>query len=833
MPSKVWFKTILVAALVAAAGLVFSALASPTILGPDGINREEWNVFAEINSHRSNNGLPTVVLSRKLSNVAAAWSRQMASDDSLYHPTRVWLENRVRAQGYPWQYPYVADICAGGVAFSGETAQQAINAWRASTLHNNVILERGSWSMADWRAVGIGQVYDSSTNKWFWTAIFGEVNDGDNIGAPHDNIDPSVSITNPANGSTVRGVVTVTASASDTSGIAFVEFYLNPQPSPPWTTLQSTDGTSPYTHIWDTTTYPYGSATWGAKAYDQNGNTEYTTVTVNVDNTPPPQVTGLTVTDTHDGRLDLSWNPNPAPDLKEYWVYRSTTSGVTGSQIATVTAPSHSYQDTGLTNGQTYYYRVSAVDNAGNEGPKSAQASGTPTASHGDVRFKGTITTDENHGVIPICYGDYFVTVTVTQILDDPENLLVIGMSVEVCYQNPLNINAGENIEVYGHYWKYMGPMQLVGRVAASGDSYYIRGENGPVRFTGTVITGEQYGDFVCYGSHYVEVSITQILDDPKHLLRTGGSLEVCYENPLSLEQGDNVEIDGYYWKHFGPMQAMGRVEASYITTMAAPEPALQVPDELCEAQGKTISATDVCNNNIGYSDPGPAGGEPHCVTADCCGWYQKSHVHDLGRIILKSDLIVEYIPGFSDGCKDTVTIAVSADNRNWTTVRTLPTTTVDLNPPHQTWKKYMVKIHAVTSYRYVKVTIPKCYNDYSAVYVCEEIIPPAKAVTLTVKAMAGQKIQMGPITIVSWIEVNVPITSPWEVLTTPFSKDVEEGQAVLLIAPPQMMMLFGTRQFSEWKCNGNIYSGNSLLITTNRDMVCTAYYRMPEEPEG
>lgn len=79
----------------------------------------------------------------------------------------------------------------------------------------------------------------------------------------------------------------------------------------------------------------------------------------------------MTVTDAYEGKLDLAWNPNTEPDLDHYNVYRD------GVKIAEATT--NSYQDTGLTNGQSYTYQVSAVDTDGNEGQKSEEVSGTPT----------------------------------------------------------------------------------------------------------------------------------------------------------------------------------------------------------------------------------------------------------------------------------------------------------------------------------------------------------------------------------------------------------------------------------------------------------------------
>jgi subtilisin len=93
---------------------------------------------------------------------------------------------------------------------------------------------------------------------------------------------------------------------------------------------------------------------------------------------PPAQVTGLTITTVSSSRLDLSWNANSESDLNHYNVYRSTASGGTYELVGSPTT--NSYSDTGLTASTTYYYKVGAEDNAGNEGLLSEEAAGT-TAS--------------------------------------------------------------------------------------------------------------------------------------------------------------------------------------------------------------------------------------------------------------------------------------------------------------------------------------------------------------------------------------------------------------------------------------------------------------------
>ena len=97
------------------------------------------------------------------------------------------------------------------------------------------------------------------------------------------------------------------------------------------------------------------------------------------DSTAPAAPTGLTAT-AGNQKVTLSWTANTESDLSKYRVYRSTTTGFTPSssnQIAEPTA--NTYSDQNLTNDTTYYYKISAVDNAGNESGYSSEVTATPT----------------------------------------------------------------------------------------------------------------------------------------------------------------------------------------------------------------------------------------------------------------------------------------------------------------------------------------------------------------------------------------------------------------------------------------------------------------------
>jgi chitodextrinase len=65
--------------------------------------------------------------------------------------------------------------------------------------------------------------------------------------------------------------------------------------------------------------------------------------------------------------VTLTWAPSTASDLAGYKIYRSTTSGVYGTALATVPAGTVTYQATGLSANTTYFFVITAYDSAGNE----------------------------------------------------------------------------------------------------------------------------------------------------------------------------------------------------------------------------------------------------------------------------------------------------------------------------------------------------------------------------------------------------------------------------------------------------------------------------------
>jgi len=93
-------------------------------------------------------------------------------------------------------------------------------------------------------------------------------------------------------------------------------------------------------------------------------------------------VTELEVTATSDSQLELElvWKANIEPDVGQYNVYRSETSGGEFSLIGSSTT--NSYSDTGLEAETIYYYTVEAVETSDNVGEPSDPASDTTLAAN-------------------------------------------------------------------------------------------------------------------------------------------------------------------------------------------------------------------------------------------------------------------------------------------------------------------------------------------------------------------------------------------------------------------------------------------------------------------
>jgi fibronectin type 3 domain-containing protein len=111
----------------------------------------------------------------------------------------------------------------------------------------------------------------------------------------------------------------------------------------------------------------------------------------------PSAPTGLRATGGN-AQISLVWTASSG--ATSYNIKRSATTGGPYSQVATASVPS--LVDTGLTNGTTYFYVVSALNSVG-ESPDSAPASATAANTPVDVTI--TISPANTHPISPYIYG--------------------------------------------------------------------------------------------------------------------------------------------------------------------------------------------------------------------------------------------------------------------------------------------------------------------------------------------------------------------------------------------------------------------------------------------
>lgn len=103
------------------------------------------------------------------------------------------------------------------------------------------------------------------------------------------------------------------------------------------------------------------------------------------DITPPLAPAGLATDTVEDTSFRLTWSSNSEPDLNHYNIYRSTEEFTGFSIIGQATPGQTTFTVDGLVAGTTYYVKMTAVDNVGNESEFSATVSATPVAVFWDT----------------------------------------------------------------------------------------------------------------------------------------------------------------------------------------------------------------------------------------------------------------------------------------------------------------------------------------------------------------------------------------------------------------------------------------------------------------
>ncbi|MGS2762863.1 MBG domain-containing protein, partial [Sinomicrobium sp. M5D2P9] len=237
-----------------------------------------------------------------------------------------------------------------------------------------------------------------------------------------------------------------------------------------------------------------------------NGNTASNVFRYDYDTTAPVVPEGLEAVP-GDSEVILNWTANPESDLAHYKIYGGTTADPT-TLLETVNTPLTTYTHGGLTNGTRYYYRISAVDNAGNESEETAGVNALPKGNqaisfdaltdqtYGDAPFALTATASSGLTVsytssdpsVASVSGDILtvhqvgtVEITASQAGNDMYNAATTVARSLIIHPKAITITAGDQTKVYGEddpEWTYTYSPELVSGDNFSGTLERVPGED-------------------------------------------------------------------------------------------------------------------------------------------------------------------------------------------------------------------------------------------------------------------------------------------------------------------------------------------------------------------
>lgn len=196
----------------------------------------------------------------------------------------------------------------GQVTFSGDPTYFAVYFWQGTSMATPHVSALAAMIIGKGIASGptaVEQVLEATSDNLGaagWDQYFGNgiINTGRALGYQAVDAPPTVTLTAPSNGATVKGTVTIWANASDDKGVTRVDFKVD------GVTVGS-DTTSSYSYAWNSTNVTDGSHTITAVATDSAGQTTTSAArTVTVDNIPD-SVTVLFEDGFASGTLTQKW----------------------------------------------------------------------------------------------------------------------------------------------------------------------------------------------------------------------------------------------------------------------------------------------------------------------------------------------------------------------------------------------------------------------------------------------------------------------------------------------------------------------------------------------
>jgi hypothetical protein len=130
---------------------------------------------------------------------------------------------------------------------------------------------------------------------------------------------------------------------------------------------------------------PPSTGTYHVVATSQADSSKSATAVVTVTVPLPAAPSNLVATATSSSGITLTWSNN-ATNQTGFLIRRSTTSGTTGfTQVATPSASSTSYSDSGLTASTEYWYEIAATNSSGNSVFSNVATATTPASGSGAV----------------------------------------------------------------------------------------------------------------------------------------------------------------------------------------------------------------------------------------------------------------------------------------------------------------------------------------------------------------------------------------------------------------------------------------------------------------